>query len=167
MEKENLTLKTAGGMFNYRVGAIIIHDNCVLMCKNQGSSYYYTIGGRVGFGESAHEAVLREVSEEIQIPLEIERLAYVNEVFFRMEEDTENNLFHEICFFFLMKPDARLGEMKLENFNEDYGKVTLHWLPLVELKTPHLFPKFFKDELEVIENNVKYFVTRDDITFQP
>lgn len=35
------TFKTGQGRFNYRVGAIIIHENNILMVKNSRDSYYY------------------------------------------------------------------------------------------------------------------------------
>ena len=42
----DLTFKTPYGRFNYRVGAIIIHDDKVLLMKNSEVPYLYTIGGR-------------------------------------------------------------------------------------------------------------------------
>jgi 8-oxo-dGTP pyrophosphatase MutT (NUDIX family) len=75
----DITVRVADGKFNYRVGAIIIDSGELLMVKNSGASFYYTVGGRIQFGESAHEAVLREAFEETNIRLEIDMLAYVHE----------------------------------------------------------------------------------------
>lgn len=48
----------------YRVGAIIVENNCVLFAGNENDNYLYSIGGGVHMGETAEDAVLREVFEE-------------------------------------------------------------------------------------------------------
>lgn len=40
------------GLINIRVGAIILKDNKLLMVGNlERPNYYYTVGGRIQFGE--------------------------------------------------------------------------------------------------------------------
>ena len=51
------------GILNIRVGAIIMKDGKILMVGND-RDYLYSVGGRVKFGETAEEAVVREVLEE-------------------------------------------------------------------------------------------------------
>jgi len=162
MGTRDLTVKIADGTFNYRVGAIIIDSNEILMVKNNGDSFFYTVGGRIQFGESAHEAILREAYEETQIRLEIDMLAYIHENFFTM--DSSNETYHEICMFFLMKPNNQLRAMTNTSFQEEYGDVTYHWLPMLELKNLHLYPEFFKTDLSNLPNRTKHFITRNEIT---
>ena len=40
----DITLKVDEGYFIYKVGAIIIHDEKILMVKNESYPYYYTVG---------------------------------------------------------------------------------------------------------------------------
>ncbi len=61
--------------FRYRAAAIIVEDNCVLFAGNEHEDYYYSIGGGVHMGETAEDAVLREVYEETGVRYEIDRLA--------------------------------------------------------------------------------------------
>lgn len=68
--------------FRYRVGAIILEENSVLMATNDACDFCYSIGGGVHLDESAEEAVRREVLEETGLPYEIDRLAFVHENFF-------------------------------------------------------------------------------------
>ena len=164
MGTNDLTLRVADGMFNYRVGAVIIDAGEVLMVRNNGDSHYYTVGGRIQFGESAQEAILREAFEETQIELEIDRLAFIHENFFTM--GSSGKPFHELCFFFLLKQNKRLREMKHDFFEEAYGDVLLHWLPLDKLENYPMYPLFFKTELLNLPNRTKYLITRDDITVQ-
>ena len=53
--------------FRYRAAAIIVEDRCVLFAGTAKDDYYYSIGGAVHMGETAEEAVKREVYEESQL----------------------------------------------------------------------------------------------------
>jgi len=63
--------------FRYRAAAIIIEDGCVLMVGNERESYYYSVGGGVHMGETAEDAVKREVFEETGVHYEVDRLAFM------------------------------------------------------------------------------------------
>ena len=49
--------------FNYRVCAIIVSEGKILAMRDERSPYFYLPGGRVKMGETAEEAVIREVQE--------------------------------------------------------------------------------------------------------
>jgi ADP-ribose pyrophosphatase YjhB (NUDIX family) len=161
---KDIFIKTLDGAFNYRVGAIIVNSGNILMVKNSGASFFYTVGGRVKFGESAQEAVLRESFEELQIQLEIDRLAYIHENFFVLESD--NEFYHEISLFFLMRHNNQLKGIKHNSFEEEYGNVSLHWLPIKDLKDIQLYPEFFRTELPNSSNDIKHFVTKNGSTIR-
>ena len=65
--KQDLCIKTEDGILNIRVGAIIMKDDRFLMVENDRFDYMYSVGGRIKFGETAEEAVQREVMEDLQI----------------------------------------------------------------------------------------------------
>jgi 8-oxo-dGTP pyrophosphatase MutT (NUDIX family) len=91
--------------FRLRAAAIIIEDGCVLFATNDVEKYYYSIGGAIELGETAEQAVLREVFEETGVHYEIDRLAYIEENFFKRNDGAMKGLdCHEISFYFLMKP---------------------------------------------------------------
>ena len=58
----DLSVKFAEGMLNVRVGALLVRGNSVLMV-NGSHGDYYTVGGRVRFGETMQSALMREISE--------------------------------------------------------------------------------------------------------
>lgn len=68
--------------FRYRAAAVIVEDGCVLFAGTEREDYLYSIGGAVHMGETAKDAVRREVFEETGVRYEIDRLAVIHENFF-------------------------------------------------------------------------------------
>ena len=161
----DITLEAGDGYFCYTVRAIIINENRVLMVKNDNYPYYYCVGGRVKFGETTEEAALREVREETGIEFEIDRLAFIYENFFEADF-LDNKPFHEVSLFFLMKANADIENIYCNSVGADGGKESLHWLPIEELSSYHMFPEFFKTELKALKNEVGRFVTKNGNTYR-
>ena len=91
--------------FRYKACAIIVEDSCVLFAGNSTADYFYPVGGAVQMGETAEDAVVREVYEETGVRYEPDRLAVIHENFFRENIEPLKGLdCHEISFYFLMKP---------------------------------------------------------------
>ena len=76
---QDLTVKLDDGILNIRVGAIIMKDDSFLMVENDSFDHLYSVGGRIKFGETAQEAVKREVFEETGVAMETDRLAFIHE----------------------------------------------------------------------------------------
>ena len=84
--------------FRYRAAAIIIENDCVLFVGNSREDYFYSVGGGVQMGESACDAVIREVYEETGVHYEVDRLAVIHENFFNENNGTlKGKNCHEIC----------------------------------------------------------------------
>lgn len=145
--------------FQFRAGAVIIEDGCVLLAKCDAAEYYYTVGGAVLLGETAEEAVKREIFEETGLEYEVDRLVFVHENFFVDEAVLKGVNFHEVSFYYLMKP---LGKSDITK--ESYcsgGREYMHWIPLGELGGLQIFPEFFREGLENLKDGVRHFVTND------
>ena len=142
------------GLINVRVGAIIMKAGKLLMVKSV-HGYYYSVGGRVKFGETAREAVVREVFEETGVRLEAKRLAFVHENYFHGDAPANTGkLIYELCFYFLMDvPDgfAPVNDCIADNG----GQEPLCWVPLDT--TERIYPEFFKTELAELSPGVKCF----------
>ena len=67
--------------FKYRVSAIFIRDNKLLVNKYDENSYCLP-GGYVEIGETSMEAMLRELKEELNLDFDIINFAGVMENFF-------------------------------------------------------------------------------------
>jgi len=163
----DITFKTDSGYFIYKAGAIIIHEKKVLMVKNEAHPFYYTVGGRVNFGESSQAAVLRETFEETGINFEIDRLAFIHENFFYDIDSAFDAPAHEIALYYLMKP-LLLSDIESMHCNSlGFGgvKESLHWLPLDKLSEYRLYPEFYKTELLNMKKEVNHFITKNGNIF--
>ncbi len=151
------TVAIDNGYINIRVGAIIKKGDKFLMVGNQKDDYLYSVGGRIKFGESAEEAVVREVLEETGVRLEVDRLGFVHENFFYGDYGKkEDKLIYEISYFFYMKtPDD--FEPVCESFTEDESKERLVWVDKDSDIT--YYPTFFRTELSNPGYSVKHMVT--------
>ena len=157
--KTDMCVPCDNGIINIRVGAIIIKDNKLLMVGNENSNYLYSVGGRIKFGETAKEAVIREVEEETGSKMEVDRLGFVHENYFIGDNQSRlGKTIYEISFFFYMKVPAEFSPIS-ESFTEDDNKEFLKWVSLDD--DIKIYPDFFKTELATPNNYVKHFVTND------
>lgn len=160
MDKD-LTLPVEGGLVNLRVGAIIQKDGKLLLVGNDRNDYDYTVGGRIRFGETAEEAVLREVEEETGARLEIDRLGFVEEnFFFGASPSKRDRLVYEISFYYYMKTPAGFEPVS-DRFLEEGTPEYLEWLSPDAEKT--IYPTFFRTELSEPVPYVRHIVSDERI----
>ena len=153
----DMTVPCGDGIINIRVGAVILKNGRFLMVGNRRSDYLYSVGGRLKFGETAEEAVKREVLEETGARMEVERLGFVHENYFYGDSPANlGKLIYEVSFFFYMRVPEDF-EPKGASFTEDGSEEFLKWVSPDEDTT--LYPEFFRTELKHPEPTVKHFVT--------
>lgn len=153
----DMTVPCGDGIINIRVGAVILKNGRFLMVGNRRSDYLYSVGGRLKFGETAEEAVKREVLEETGARMEIDRLGFVHENYFYGDSPANlGKLIYEVSFFFYMRVPEDF-EPKGASFTEDGSTEFLKWVSPDEDTT--LYPEFFRTELKHPEPTVKHFVT--------
>lgn len=147
--------------FRYRAAAIIIEDEYILFASNEKEKYYYSIGGGVHMGESAEEAVIREVYEETGVKYEIERLAFIHENFFIGDGSLEGKECHEIAFYFLMKPRGT-RKLNSNSYNTEGVKENMYWLPINKLEEYRAYPMFFREKLKNIKDGIEHIITYEN-----
>jgi len=154
----DISFQTTEGRFNYRVAGLLIHDDKLLIMKDENQSNYYVPGGRVMLNETSEDAVKREIREELSIEVNVRRMLWVNENFFI--EPTSQEKFHEICFFYLveLKNDEFLSRGNEFTINEN-GKIhTYYWKHMKELKDMDLYPLFLKERITELPMNIGHVV---------
>jgi 8-oxo-dGTP pyrophosphatase MutT (NUDIX family) len=144
------------GVINIRVGAIIMKDDKLLMVKNDRDDYYYSVGGRIRFGETAEQAIRREVKEELGFEMDVDRLGFICEAYFYGTiGDANERLIYEPAYYFYMRvPDGFVLEN--QTFLEDGTPEYLEWVPIDTEKT--IYPEFFKTELGNPGKEIKHIV---------
>ena len=146
-----------GGYVNVRVGAIIQKDGKLLMVANDELRYCYSVGGRIQFGESAEEALRRELREETGCDLEIDRLGFIHEDFFRGDlGKMKDKLIYEIGFYYYVKTPEDFAP-RCDRSVEEGSAEHLAW---IDLNTERIiYPTFFRTELDKPRAGVRHFVT--------
>ena len=150
----DLTFRTETGVFNYRVCAVIIHNNRLLAMKNKNTPYYFLPGGRVALHEAADNALLRELKEELGIDAKIVRPLWFAQTFFIEDEIKEK--FHEICLYYLVD----ISNTALINHQRFEGLVTCNhevfeWLNIDTLNEQYLYPLFIKQRINDLPDKIE------------
>lgn len=157
----DMCVSCGDGLLNIRVGAIIIRDGKALMVKSQFGDYCYSVGGRIKFGETAEQAVIREVFEETGHTLSVDRLGYVSEVYFINDNPKAfGKPVYELAFYFYMYTPADF-EPKTDHIGD--GAERFRWVAADDSVT--LYPNFIR---EAIRDPKPYVVhdVRDDRTLR-
>ena len=118
-----------GTRFNYRVAGAAIRDGHVLVCREDDDDYCMLPGGRVEVGEPSDLALIREMAEELAMPVGVGSLLFTYESFYGRAGDR----FHELGFVYAIDlPDeVRPGGSQPFLVREDEGHLLqLSWLPL-------------------------------------
>ncbi len=147
-ENDDITIDVLDYVLNIRAGGVIIHNNKVLLHKNELSDHYAIIGGRVKIGEDSKSSVKRELEEEIGKNVKIEDCLATIENFF----DAKGKKYHEIMF--LWKAEFEKDEDK----NIDYtlynaeGKdyLSYKWIDIDKLNNYNVVPKAI---IEILKSN--------------
>ena len=140
--KKDMCVACDDGILNIRVGAIIMQGRKILMVGNERADYLYSVGGRIQFGETAEEAIVREVLEETGVKMEVDRLGFVHENYFYGDAPSkQGKLVYEISLFFYMKVPRDFVPVSV-SFTEDNSKEYLRWVSLDE--NGKMYPEFFR-----------------------
>ena len=143
----DLSFRCDNQKFNYRVCAMILSENRILAMHDERSPYFYLPGGRVTMGETAEQAVIREVREELGMTPKIIRPVWLNQAFFT--EDVDHLRYHELCIYFLMDASETDLLKNGDTFTKTEGKHThvFEWLAFSRLKDEYFYPLFLKKEI--------------------
>lgn len=150
----DITFKTEEGVFNYRVSALIIHDNKLLAMQDRNVDGYYLPGGRVKLHESLEDALVREIKEELSIEIKNYKPLFLHQNFFLLE--SKNEKFHEIGVYFLVDiKDTNLLERGNKFLKEEeHISHVFEWLDIDSLENQIIFPLFVRTKLKNLPNEL-------------
>jgi mutator protein MutT len=130
----DLELKFPEHAFNVRAAAILIVDGKVLLQRRIGDAAWALPGGKVAYGETAAEAVVRELREEFALEAIVTRLVWLAESFFKLEGCDV----HQLGLYYLVHADAPNAVQPVEPSLETC------WLALAELAMTEVQPAFLR-----------------------
>lgn len=142
----DITIDVEEYKLNVRAACVIIHNNKILLHKNENSNHYAIIGGRVEIGEDSENTVIREIKEEIGKNIKITGYIATIENFFKMK----NKKYHEILFVhkaeFINEEDKKITTTLKNIEGKDYLKY--EWVDLADIDNVNLMPANLKKILK-------------------
>jgi len=147
--------------YNLRAAAIILDDDRVLLHRIEGDAFWCVPGGRVDAGESAADAIVREMQEELSVQVTCEKLLWTVENFFEYRDHKH----HELGLYFLtqLQPDSHLLTKSGPYWGSE-GSLKLHfeWFKLTDLRELDIRPSFLAETLSASELAVRHFVHHEN-----
>ena len=146
--------------FKYRMVAVALHKNNVLLYKFEGGNYWALPGGKSELFENSMETLKREMFEELDIDIEINRLIWINENFYQKN----SKLIHELALYYLIKlpPNSKLFNFDEPIIGHENGsKLIFKWHKINELESIRLYPEFLKKALNSIPSGIEHIIISD------
>ena len=144
----DITFPTKDGTFNFRVAAVMLHQGKVLLMHSSDAPYWYLPGGRVHIGETAEDALLREMTEELDLTGFTYRPIWLVQDFFH--EVVNDQDYHEMGLYFLLDIDDTDLVSRGQAFERWEGKQhnLFRWVPIEESHKLFLKPRFLQEKLQ-------------------
>lgn len=123
--------------------AIILRDGQILLIRKRGQDgipYHVIPGGGQNHGENLHQALQRECIEEVNAPVQVGPLRYVQDYIANHHEfsDVHPDAHHVVFFFECSVPSDYHPAMGTET---DTHQEAVLWFPLNCLEEANLYPK--------------------------
>jgi ADP-ribose pyrophosphatase YjhB (NUDIX family) len=157
-----IRLEHDGRVFNYRTVGVLVHDGRALLHRADTENFWTLPGGRIELrGETAAESLRREMLEELGVEVEVVRLLWLVENFFRYT----GREFYEFGMYFLMRlpEDSLLLTMEGPFEGTEEGvTIIFQWFRLDELAGLRLLPSFLAEGLRDLPDSPQHVVHIDE-----
>lgn len=162
MSTAMLSFDTPHGQFNYRVAAVILRGHEVLLQMIGDQPFWCLPGGRVDFGESAEEALRREIIEELGLAPRIERPLWLVENLYQHD----GIRYHEPSLYYLASLPDSCAEAKAmrpwTSIEQDGTRLLNQWHPTASLERVNLVPSFLRTRIPDLPDTLEYILHRED-----
>lgn len=150
---EDISLNVGSYLLNFRVSAIFMNKNKILLHHGLKKDHYTLPGGRVKEGESTIEALFREIKEETGLDVEYVKPCSFIENFFTMNNKKYHELLvtHELTF---LDKTVYQKEKIMPLEEEKQGNLEFEWIEIEKLDKIKFFPQTL---IKVIKSENKNF----------
>ena len=156
-----LRFDVEGGRFNVRVAGIAVREDHVLVHRGTDEDFWTFPGGRLEFGEESSQALVREMGEELGVPVDVGQLFFTVENFFPYA----GRFYHELSYYYAMSlPETfPFSDREIVHRCRDEGtELEFRWLPtpLAALEGARLQPAFLRQRLQRLPRATEHIVWR-------
>lgn len=120
--------------FKVRLGVVLIHDNKLLLVRQNNRPFWVFPGGTLELNEGLEECAVREMKEEIDLEVAIEKTLYLAD--FLLKGDA-GEMKHTIDVFMLARYISGTPTMTLDENLNDMGFFTLEEVQKMQVE-PHV-----------------------------
>lgn len=147
-------------VFNYRVAAVMMQEGRVLIHRSKKESHWSLPGGRVKLGEDAQTSLQREMKEELNLQVTIDRFLWTIENFFTYAEKE----IHEVGLYFKLAAEEQWPLYNGEEFTAlEAERLVFKWVPLQDLDQYELYPEVVKKKLLSGSFDSDYFLVNSKL----
>jgi len=143
----DVKIKEKDKKFKLRVSGLLIVDGKLLTVDIANNGFWCCPGGHVHLGEDSETAMNREFAEEVKFKCKVDKCLSNIESFF---QDDEGRTFHEVCYYYLMKPKENVTTedyVYVENDEGELKELKFKWIKLVDLPKVDFRPKVLGEKL--------------------
>lgn len=108
--------------YKVRLGVVLIHDHKILLVRQNNRPFWVFPGGTLEMHESLSECAVRELKEEVNLTVSIEKVLYLAD-FLHQGKDGQPR--HTVDVFMLARYEAGTPMMTLDENLNDMGFFTL------------------------------------------
>ena len=155
-----ITFNDNGIRFTNRIVGLAYDRGRVLLHRAESDDFWALPGGRAELLEPSPQTLVREMQEELDVTVRVERLVWVVENFFEYQGMTH----HEIGFYFLMSLpiDSPLRDKREPFFGDEGGvRIIFQWYPLDALAAMRLYPTFLRTGLQALPDSITHIIHSD------
>ena len=106
----------------FTAGLVIVKQEKLLLAFSSNKQAWYLPGGKIDNNETAIEALIREVKEELNIELEKSRLKFYTHISAQAFGETTGVIMEQDCFLYELKetprPSAEIKAIRYFNCND-------------------------------------------------
>ncbi len=157
-----IRFEEGGRCFQCRVVGIALDEGRVLLHHADFEDFWTFPGGRAELGEVLADGLRREMEEELETVVVVERLLWVVENFFTYD----NKAYHELGFYFLMMlpADSPLRAIRAPFERQDGAtRLIFEWHDRATLEGLRLFPAFLRRALQTLPDSPQHVVEQSDL----
>lgn len=155
-----ITFDEDSARFTVRIVGIALDRNRVLIHRTEDMNFWSLPGGRAELLEPSPETLRREMLEELDMDVTVERLVWIAENFFEYDGMSS----HELGFYYLMR--LPIDSPLRDHTGSFYGHegempIIFDWHSIADLENIVLYPTFLRTGLKSMPNATTHIVHTD------